>query len=295
MTTTEEPPSIAAADAFARQLYRRARNAGTGFVDLAIAVRNLHTALKHLDAEAQDSDSPLHQPTPASRETQDSVYARQLKSLVEDIDFALKQVNTILERYGDTPGTSRDLDAGVARRESDLAERARKVDLIRGDVISQTMKIDIFLDTVQLHNPAKAQPPFDEADKVDDQQMDVIKDKLDDIAYRLFRQRKDQSPIEVDEDELWRSFKTELEREGFSPDVLRKNKVGSTAPFRLIRHPTTSTECANSRITGCFACIYSRARVSPTGWWRVAALGSRPPRVGFPATNGRCVRAVPNP
>jgi hypothetical protein len=286
MTTPEAPPSIAAVDALARELYRRARDAGTDFVDLAIAVRNLHTALKHLDAEAQDSDSPLHQPTPASRESQDTVYGRQLKSLVEDSDFALKQVNTILERCGYFPESSRDLAAGVVRRDSDLAERVRKADLIRGDVISQTMKIDIFLDTVQLHNPAKVQPALG---NVDDQQMDVIKNKLDAIAAHLFRERKDQSPIEVDEDELWRSFKTELEREGFSPEVLRKNKVGSTAPFRLLQHPTTSTACANSRVTERLACIHSRARVSPTGGWRVAALGSRPPRVGCPAANVRCV------
>jgi hypothetical protein len=284
MTTPEAPPSIAAVDALARELYRRARDAGTDFVDLAIAVRNLHTALKHLDAEAQDSDSPLHQP--ASRETQDTVYGRQLKSLVEDSDFALKQVNTILERCGYFPESSRDLTAGVVRRDSDLAERARKVDLIRGDVISQTMKIDIFLDTVQLHNPAKVQPALG---NVDDQQMDVIKNKLDTIAAHLFRERQDQSPIEVDEDELWRSFKTELEREGFSPEVLRKNKVGSAAPFRFLQHPRTSTACANSCVTERLACIHPRARVSPTGGWRVAALGSRPPRVGCPAANVRCV------
>lgn len=216
MTAATDDTSIESVDAFARQLYRRARNAGTDFVDLAIAVRNLHTALKHLDAEGKDPDSPLRQPS------QGSVYARQLKSLVEDGDFALKQVNTLLERHGESTGNAQELGSGVARRDSDSAERARKIDLIRGDVISQTLKIDIFLDTVQLHNPAKTQRVLETADG---QQMDVIKNKVDTIANRLFRERKDQSPVEVDEDELWQSFKSELEKEGFSPDVLRQNKV----------------------------------------------------------------------
>jgi hypothetical protein len=230
MTKTDDTPSIESVDAFARQLYRRTRDAGTDFVDLAIAIRNLHTKLKHLDAEAQDHDSPLHdQSNSVSGVTQASVYTRQLRSLIEDSDFALKQVNTVLEKHGET------IDKGGTRRDSDLSETARKIDLIRGDVVSQTMKIDIFLDTVQLHNPAKTQPV---PENVNDQQMDEIKNKVDAVANRLFAQRKDRSPIEADEDELWRSFKTELEREGFSPEVLRKNKVGATAPFPL--HTTSN-------------------------------------------------------
>ncbi|KAK4097481.1 hypothetical protein N658DRAFT_561744 [Parathielavia hyrcaniae] len=209
---THGMPSIESVDAFARQLYRHTRDAGTEFVDLAIAVRNLRTALQHLGSEAHDQDSPLHQ-----RDSGDSVYARQLTSLVEDSDFALKQAGTTLARYG--PSDS-DLEAGVARRDSDLAERARRIDLIRGDIISQTLKIDIFLDTIQLHNPAKTQRVLD--NNMDDQQMDAIKNKVDAVARRLYWERKDQ--VEMDEDELWRSFKSELEREGFSPEVLRKNK-----------------------------------------------------------------------
>ena len=217
-------PSIESVDALARQLYRRARNAGTDFVDLAIALRNLHSALKHLDAEAKDPDSLLRQ-SGSSSESRDSVYARQLRSLVEDSDFALEQANTLLEKHGESPGSGRD-----------SAERARKTDLIRGDVISQTLKIDIFLDTVQLHNPTNTQRVLENAD---DQQMDTIKNKVDAIATRLFRERKGQSPTEADEEELWRSFKSELEREGFSPEVLRRNNVGSTSP--LLQHQTTST------------------------------------------------------
>ena len=216
--------SIESVDALARQLFRRARNAGTDFVDLAIALRNLHSALKHLDAEAKDSDSLLCQSGPSS-ESRDSVYARQLRSLVEDSDFALKQANTLLEKHGESPGSGRD-----------SAERARKTDLIRGDVVSQTLKIDIFLDTVQLHSPATTQRVLENADA---QKMDTIKNKVDAVATRLFRERKGQSWTEGDEDELWRSFRSELEREGFSPEVLRRNKVGSTSP--LLQHQTTST------------------------------------------------------
>ncbi|KAK4250619.1 hypothetical protein C7999DRAFT_28954 [Corynascus novoguineensis] len=217
MTRPEDSPSIESVGAFARQLYRRARDAGTDFVDLAIAIRNLRTALKDLEAEAQDHDSPLYAQTnpAANSETQNSVYGRQLWSLVEDSDFALKQVSTILQKYGDIPSSS------TARRNADRGEIARKVDLIRGDVISQSMKIDIFLDTVQLHSVAKPRPALE---NVDDQQMDGIKNKVDTIANRIFRERENRSPSEGDEEELWRSFKRELEREGFSAQVLQEHK-----------------------------------------------------------------------
>jgi hypothetical protein len=219
----EDTPSIESIDVFARQQYRRARSAGTDFVDLAIALRNLHTAIRHLYAEAQDPDSPLHQPHPATCENRDSAYTRLLRALVEDSDFALKQVNTVIERHGDNPAVGRDIGSGLARANSGPAERRRRVDLIRGDIISQTMKIDLFLDTVRLHNPAKARRTHEHSD---DHRPEMIKDKLDAIANRLFQERKGQSPIDVDEDALWRRFIAELEREGFSPEVLRENAVG---------------------------------------------------------------------
>jgi hypothetical protein len=236
--TSRDALSIESVDVFARQLYRRTRNAGTDFVDLAIAVCSLHRALKHLDAEAQDPDSPLHSATRASGESRDSVYARQLRSLVEDSEFALKQVDTILQRHGENNG----------RRDLDSAERAQKIGLIRGDVVSQTMKIEVFLDTIQLHNPAKAQRTLE---NVDDQQLDMIKDKVDAIANRLFQERRDQSPIDANEDELWRSFKAQLEREGFSSEVLRKNKVGLC--FTLLCCMKELKPCP----TGGLACIHS--------------------------------------
>ncbi|KAL2182036.1 uncharacterized protein P884DRAFT_188877 [Thermothelomyces heterothallicus CBS 202.75] len=217
MTRSEDSPSIESVGAFARQLRRRARDAGTDFVDLAIAIHNLKNALKHLEAEARDYDSPLYsQADPAtSSGTQNSAYSRQLRSLVEDSDFALKQVDTVLGTHGEGPRTS------AVGRNLDRGETIRKIDLIRGDIVSQCMKIDIFLDTVQLHSGTKLRPRLADVDR---RQMEVIKNKVDAIANRLFQERNDYSPVEADEEELWRSFKKELEREGFSPEVLQNNK-----------------------------------------------------------------------
>ncbi|KAK4119623.1 hypothetical protein N657DRAFT_581253 [Parathielavia appendiculata] len=286
--TTHEMPSIESIDAFARQLYRHVRDAGPDFVDLAIAVRNLRTALQHLVSEAHDRDSPLHQCDPADVGTKNSVYTRQLRSLVEDSDFALKKASTILERYG---ASNFDLESGVARRDSDLAERARKIDLTRADMISQTLKIDIFLDTIQLHNTAQTQRVLN---NIDAQQMDMIKDKVDTIARRLYRERKDQSPLEVDEDELWRSFKSELEQEGFAPEVLRRNKEVLRAYIRELESHQPLGGGTPPSVRGLLEWDARPPMPVASGSYPIHDRGSRPNSATGPLSN-ECRRRVPTP
>lgn len=225
-SATNTASSIESLDAFARQLYRRARTAGHEFADIATVVRGLHTVLKHLRAEAEDQDSLLNSVNP-NAENSNSIYARQLMPIVEDCDFTLKQLDTILEKYGgsgrDSPDEAGDRNgAGASGRKSKEVESREKdmIALIRTKLANQKTNIDIFLDTVQLHNPVKARRPLA---NTNDQQLDAIKDQVDEIATRIFHRRG--SAGSEDEEELWQQFRTELEKAGFSSDVLRSNKV----------------------------------------------------------------------
>ncbi|KAK1981944.1 hypothetical protein LZ30DRAFT_66321 [Colletotrichum cereale] len=219
-------PNLSAVDAFARALYRRAKASGPDFADVATAVRRLHTVLKHLRVEAEDPDSLLN--SDAS-----SVYARQLAPLVEDCDFALKQLETILEKYGEAPR--------LEERERDM------VAMIRSKLASQKTNIDMFLDTVQLHNPSKAQRIVDEHGG----NLDNIKDKVDAIAARLFARRD--SGIGEDDEDLWQQFRSELEREGFAKDVLRKNKEVLRAYIRELEESTGNDAAAPTSVRGLLA------------------------------------------
>lgn len=191
-------PNLGALDDFARDLFRHAKSAGPEFADIAIAVRRLHGVLKHLKVEAEDPDSLLNSHDAA-------VYNRQLAPLVEDCDFNLKQLETILKKYGDVDR--------LEERERDM------IDMIRTKLANQKTSIDMFLDTIQLQNPTKAQRIVNEQGG----NLDNIKDKVDAIAARLFARRH--SGVGDDDEDLWQQFRTELEREGFSKEVLRKNKV----------------------------------------------------------------------
>lgn len=219
--------SISAAAATARNLYRRAKISGADFAEISSVVRPLHTVLKHLRAEAEDPDSLLN----ASGQ-ESSVYARQLTPIIEDTDFTLKQLDTILEKYGSYPGDHDDLENG--RRDGGNSSGKRMEDrerdmiaLIRTKLANQKTNIDIFLDTVQLHNPTRQHRPVD-LERADDKQMNAIKDKVDIVAARLFqrraRARASGDSAEESEEEMWQQFWAELVKEGFSGDVLRKHK-----------------------------------------------------------------------
>lgn len=200
-TTVEH---IDAVDAFARTLYLRAKQASSAsprLEDVAAAVRQLHLALRHLRIEAADTDSLLN--LNASDHPDVSLYARQLRPIVEDCDFTLKQLETVLERHdGD--------DAADGR-----------VAAIKAKLLNETTNIDMFLDTVQLHNPV-TKPNGGAFDASSQSTLEGIKDQVDAIAAKLFARRDGSFS---GEDSLWKEFKVELEKEGFSPDVLRKHKV----------------------------------------------------------------------
>ncbi|KAK8108801.1 hypothetical protein PG984_014602, partial [Apiospora sp. TS-2023a] len=197
-------------DAFARQLFRRTRNAGIDFSDVSMIVYGLHTVLKHLKAEAEDPDSLLNSGNK-------SRYIRQLTPILEDSEFTLQQLDTILERCSSNGSGSE----GDGRDAPSLNGFERdKIALIRTKLANQRLNIDMFLDTVQLHNPARSHPAVDTSSA----NLDSIKDKVDVIAARIFQRESSNASAGVVDDDLWRQFRDELAKEGFSKDVLRKNQ-----------------------------------------------------------------------
>ena len=196
-----------AVDAFARTLFLRAKQSSApGIVDVATAVRQLHVALRHVRVESADPDSLL-------RSADASIYARQLRPIVEDCDFALKQLETILERYDDG---------------SDRTAMAERAEAVRARLASEKTTIDMFLDTVQLHSRENNAPETVVGGNPEN--LEGIKDKVDEIAKGLFNR----PGAGEDEEGMWQEFKTELEKAGFSSHVLRQHKVYRLYFFRAM-------------------------------------------------------------
>ena len=88
------------------------------------------------------------------------------------------------------------------------------INLIKADV-------ENFLDSVQLHSDQK---PSTANVVKPGLGIEHIKDKVDAIATRVFAW-KDSGVYEESGDADWSAFKYELEKEGFSPQVLRRHQV----------------------------------------------------------------------
>lgn len=195
---------VEAVIASAQALYRRAKLFGPEFAETAIALLGLKSVFGHLLVEIQDPGSLLN---PQQQER--GMYARQLASILEDSKLTLMQLETVFEEYG-----GHDSDKRI-----DSFSKAM-MSLIRTKMANQETTIDIFLDTVQLHNPVESRMP---APEIDNRQLSIIKDKVDVIALRLFHQG---NADDGDKGEaIWQQFCKELIREGFSADVLQLNKV----------------------------------------------------------------------
>ncbi|OAA40991.1 hypothetical protein NOR_05573 [Metarhizium rileyi] len=205
---------IDAVDAFARTLFVRAESYPSAlFAEVSATVRRLHLALRHLRVEAADPDSLL-------RSADAALYARQLRPIVEDCGFALKQLETILERF----------DAAGGRETGGLVDRIASV---RSRLANEKTSVDMFLDTVQLHNPANSAPEV--VPQGNESNLETIKDKVDGIASRLFRHWNTRGGINNDEDSMWQEFKSELETEGFSPQILHRHKEVLRAYIRELQ------------------------------------------------------------
>lgn len=162
---------------------------------IANAVQQLHNALRHLRVEAADPDSPLS----------GGSYIHQVAPLVDDCGVALRQLEDALHD---------------GRRGEQIAGRVRRL----------RERIDGFLDAVQLQSRATIPPAAQ-----DQSSLEGIKDKVDNVAERVFSRRD--SGFSEDEDSVWREFKTELEKEGFSPEVLKKHKVRCDPSLCDVTHP----------------------------------------------------------
>ena len=223
--TNTSKPTVESVDALVRELFQRCRTAGSDFTDLAKAVRGLHTVLKNLRSESDDPDSPLYRPVHGNDDGLDPFYSQQVTSLLRTSDFTLKQVDTVLGKYANRSENARNARGGRGA-DDDAQEKEIEIDLVRKEVVAQKIKIDLFLNTIQLHNPAEDQR---KVNNTSDRQLDQLIETVDRIAARLFRRKG--SPTGETEEDSWQDFKAELEKEGFSSEVLRRNKVGN-AQFR---------------------------------------------------------------
>jgi hypothetical protein len=185
----------------AQQLYRRARQCGPDFDEIFTLTQSLHLSLRNLKVEAIQNASGFNRRDPNS--TTD--YYAQLDPIIRDTEFTLGQLQSALDKHEDGNPMARNQRAIVSLIKAQLEEGSRDINQI--------------LDKVQLRSPTRTRAVVDG----DSANLDLIKDKVDAIAARLFK-RKD-SGFSENEEDLWQRFRDDLEGEGFAADVLQRNEV----------------------------------------------------------------------
>ena len=215
MSFGASPSDIIIVVAFARKLYRQCRNAGGEYLEISREVRGLHTVLRHLKYEVEAEESVLNH--------DHSLYARELAPVIGDCDFTLRQLDDLLQKYGRLASR----EGGSAGRLWDKirfgSNEMDELGSIRMKLINHKTTITVFLDTVQLHESGRMSLVLDNKGG----QLDMILDKVDSIAARMGQRAGSiMTTYDDDDKEVWKEFRRELVKEGFSSDVLTQHKVG---------------------------------------------------------------------
>ncbi|KAF5556712.1 hypothetical protein FPHYL_7884 [Fusarium phyllophilum] len=200
-STKAESSDLAQIDAI-RELvqasYRHIGKYGPDFANVATKLYKLEMTLRRLRDEVaeEQEELPVH--------IQQS-YTNHLHSLVEDWDFAMKRVDSLLDTYHDE-------EIILAGEEASKSGELKPIEPV---LAGRRMAIELLLDSIQLQKPQI----------YDQHQSDLedIKDKVDHIAAHLFAHWNAGS-FSGGNDDLWRHFQELLEKEGFSSQILGKKK-----------------------------------------------------------------------
>ncbi|KAH8172589.1 hypothetical protein LIA77_06844 [Sarocladium implicatum] len=173
--------------------------------EIATSVRQLLKTLRHLRVEVFDPDSSLY-----SR-IGNSSQSRQLTFVLDRCQYLL----------GLEQGLAQSSAKGSAwRRGESNSHNAAVMREMTANIVNIKEEIEMLLDTVQLQVADNRTPARAAGQSLG---IDSIKDKVDAIATRVYAW-KDRSVYEDNEDKGWSAFKTELEKEGFSPEVLQRHQ-----------------------------------------------------------------------
>lgn len=216
-----------------RLLYRRARtNAFISMLpDTSAGIMSLTNVLSHLQSEVEDPDSLLNSHVERARS-----YSRQLSIALDECLHTMDRINMILDRLETLPVTINNSmeppgDKGQEAPFSSISTTLLQevTEEVGNKLSAQKTNIDILLDAVQLdyYNGVT-----DQTLALPQSDLDVIIDKVDKVAIRMWRQKRlgkaltGETANDDEKETPWLEFRKELVKEGFSEEVLNQRKVG---------------------------------------------------------------------
>ncbi|KAF4958055.1 hypothetical protein FGADI_2685 [Fusarium gaditjirri] len=195
-TETRDLGQIDAIRELVQASYRRIGTYGPDFANVAAELYKVEMTLRRLRDEVTEEQEEL----PVHIQQSNTSH---LHSLLENLNFAMKRVNSLLDTYP---------DSSLAGEEASMSGELKPIELV---LATKRMAIELLLDSIQIKRP--------QIYDIHQSDLEEIKDKVDQIEAHLFANWNAGSSSEWNDDS-WRHFQELLEKEGFSSEILIKNR-----------------------------------------------------------------------
>jgi hypothetical protein len=208
----------------ARTTFRNCQEAGDEYIEVANAVRCLHSVLKTLQAEAQRPESKIFKQHPAS--------TAQLLETAEGCKNVLDSLGYILAKY---EGLKVDSQAGAGKKFWQLfrfGSKAEELVVIRSKLDTYTSTLSIVIDTLHIQATDRVETKIDGGFAELSGQFAKMRKEILAIAIQARSEERRSSTMSTltlstyagDEKIVWRDFRRELLKRGFKSQSLEKHK-----------------------------------------------------------------------
>ena len=183
--------------------------------ELTREVLSLHNVLQRLEHEYSKADSPLNRSS--------DTYNEELQVIARGCERVLRVLDTILKKYDRLSGEDkswRKLWQKITFGNGQVAD----IQALRSKIVNYTSAMSLFLDMVALGSLGRIEQQMSEAGG----DLQEIKVAVHDIAAHITSKCHDQGSVLTsytnDDKAVWKEFRRELRREGFTSSNLKRHK-----------------------------------------------------------------------
>lgn len=208
----------------AHKTFRNCQEAGDEYVEIANAVRCLHSVLRTLRAEVQRPESKIFKQDPAS--------TAQLLETAEGCKNVLDSLDYILAKY---EGLKVNSQAGVGKmiwQRFRFGSKVEELVVIRSKLVTYTSALSILIDTLHFQAIDRVETKIDGGFAELNGKFEKMRKEIFTIATQARSEERKRSTMSTlslstyagDEKIVWRDFRRELVKKGFKSKSLEKNK-----------------------------------------------------------------------
>jgi len=206
---------VAALVLLAWKTVQNARNACGEHAEISRETLSLLTVLQRLHREAEKTESPINRPGETCKD--------ELASIVSGSTKVLETLNKILQKYNTLSEEERSIRKLWAKVRFGNGHLADVADL-RSKIVYYTSALSLFINMITMGSVGRVEKQMDEAGG----DLKEIRLAVNGITAHLMANSHGEGSVLTaypdDEKAVWKEFRRELVRDGFSSSVIRRHK-----------------------------------------------------------------------